>query len=61
LTETRALFTLGFPLVQLFSEYEADITKLTENLWLYYQIWNAYRGLFLQGEGAELFVLDNRR
>ena len=61
MTETGALFTLGIRLLQLFSEYKADITKLTENLGLYYQIWNDYRGLFLQEVRAELLVLDNMR
>jgi hypothetical protein len=54
-------FTIGIQLLKLFSEYKADMTKLTDSLGLYYQIWNDYRGLFLQEVRAELLVLDNRR
>ena len=56
-----ALFTLGVRLLQLFCENKAEFTKLTENLGLYYQISNDYRGLFLQEVRAELLVLDKRR
>jgi hypothetical protein len=61
LTEMGALFTLGARLLQLFSENKAEFTKLTENLGLYYQIWNDYRGLFLQEVRAELLVFYNMR
>jgi hypothetical protein len=48
LTETGVLFSLGIQLMQLFSENQADFTKLTGILGLYYQISNDYRNLCRQ-------------
>jgi geranylgeranyl diphosphate synthase type 3 len=58
LTETRALFSLGIQLMQLFSENKADFTKLTGILGLYYQISNDYRNLCWQEVISELLVLN---
>jgi hypothetical protein len=48
LTETGVLFSLGIQLMQLFSENQADFTKLTGILGLYYQISNDYRNICRQ-------------
>jgi geranylgeranyl diphosphate synthase type 3 len=48
LTETGGLFMLAIRLMQLFSENQADFTKLTGILGLYFQIRDDYCNLCLQ-------------
>jgi hypothetical protein len=57
-TETGAEFTLAIQFLQLFSENKDDFTKITDNLGLYFQIWNDYQNLFGQEVNSELIVSD---
>jgi geranylgeranyl pyrophosphate synthase len=45
-------------LMQLSSDNKDDFTKLTDNLGMYYQIWNDYHNLLMHEVFSELLVVD---